>query len=57
MGLGHWVLRDGNWWADFPTTARQIVQFWQLAEETPVDGVIAITDQAMFMIQMVLKSL
>jgi hypothetical protein len=45
MGLGHWVLRDGNWWADFPTTARQIVQFWQLVEETPVDGVIAITDQ------------
>ena len=45
MGLGHWVLRDGNWWADFPTTAQQIVQFWQLVEETPVDGVMAITDQ------------
>ena len=45
MGLGHWLLRDGNWWADFPTTARQIVQFWQLVEETPVDGVIAVTDQ------------
>ncbi len=45
MGLGHWVLRDGNWWADFPATARQVAHFWQLVDETPVDGVIGITDQ------------
>ncbi len=46
MGLGHWVLRDGNWWADFPTTARQIDQFWQLSEgQTSIDGVIGLTDQ------------
>ena len=46
LGLGHWVMRDGNWWADFPTTARQVTQFWQLAGGQPVDGVIGVTDQA-----------
>ncbi|MCB0211927.1 MAG: DUF4012 domain-containing protein, partial [Anaerolineae bacterium] len=24
LGLGHWVMRDGNWWADFPATAQQV---------------------------------
>jgi hypothetical protein len=45
LGLGHWVLRDGNWWADFPTTARQLVSLWQVANDIPVDGVIAINDR------------
>lgn len=46
LGLGHWVMRDGNWWADFPTTAHQVTKFWQLAGGEPVDGVIGLTDQA-----------
>ncbi len=46
MGLGHWVLRDGNWWADFPTTARQVNQFWQLAGgDADIDGVMGLTDE------------
>lgn len=45
MGLGHWYLRDANWWADFPASARQIAEFWQVENNTPLDGVIALTDQ------------
>ncbi len=45
MGLGHWVLRDANWWADFPTTARQVAEFWQDSQGESVDGVIAINEQ------------
>ncbi|MCB0190482.1 MAG: DUF4012 domain-containing protein [Anaerolineae bacterium] len=46
LGLGHWVMRDGNWWADFPATAQQVTEFWKLAGGDPVDGVIGLTDQA-----------
>lgn len=45
MGLGQWVLRDANWWADFPATARQAIELWKDAPNTPTDGVIALTDQ------------
>lgn len=45
MGLGHWVVRDSNWWADFPTSARQAVEMWRHNSDTPVDGVIALTDK------------
>ena len=46
MGLGHWFLRDANWWADFPTSAQQARDFWRVNNnDQPVDGVIAITDQ------------
>lgn len=45
MGLGHWYLRDANWWADFPASARQIAEFWQVENNTSLDGVIALTDQ------------
>ncbi len=44
MGLGHWYLRDANWWADFPATARQAADFWAINHTEPVDGVIAITE-------------
>jgi hypothetical protein len=47
MGLGHWLLRDANWWADFPTTARQAAAFWQAARGEAVDGVIAFNEQAL----------
>ncbi len=45
MGLGHWYLRDANWWADFPTTARQAADFWRVENNIPLDGVIAVTEQ------------
>lgn len=44
LGLGHWVMRDANWWADFRTTAEQVTAFWRLQDSRPVDGVIGITD-------------
>ncbi len=45
MGLGHWYLRDANWWADFPATARQAAKLWYAEHDTPIDGVVAVTDQ------------
>jgi len=45
MGLGHWYLRDANWWADFPATARQAADLWRINNNTPIDGVIAVTEK------------
>ena len=45
MGLGHWYLRDANWWADFPATARQAADLWRINNNVPLDGVIAITEK------------
>jgi len=47
MGLGEWRLRDANWWADFPSTARQAARFWQSVRGTAVDGVIAFNEEAL----------
>jgi hypothetical protein len=47
MGLGEWRLRDANWWADFPSTARQAARFWESVQGTPVDGVIAFNEEAL----------
>ncbi|HTP56677.1 MAG TPA: DUF4012 domain-containing protein, partial [Candidatus Paceibacterota bacterium] len=37
-----WGMRDAAWWADFPTSAGKVMQFWQLEGGSQVDGVIAI---------------
>ncbi len=37
-----WEFQDANWFADFPTSARQIIEFYQDAGGPSVDGVIAI---------------
>ena len=37
-----WEFQDGNWFPDFPSTARQLLQFYQDAGGPSVDGVIAI---------------
>jgi hypothetical protein len=37
-----WGLRDANWFADFPTTASQLLRFYEQGRET-ADGVIAAT--------------
>jgi len=37
-----WGMRDANWFADFPTTARKLLEFFEYGSET-ADGVIAMT--------------
>jgi len=37
-----WEFQDANWFADFPTSARQMLQFYEDAGGPSVDGVIAI---------------
>lgn len=37
-----WGMRDAAWWADFPTSAAKVIQFWRLTGGADVDGVIAI---------------
>lgn len=42
MGLDLWVTRDGNWWPDFPTSARAVADLYTLNQDTPVAGVVAV---------------
>jgi hypothetical protein len=37
-----WEFQDANWFADFPTSARQMIQFFRDAGGPNVDGVIAV---------------
>ncbi|HUO75345.1 MAG TPA: DUF4012 domain-containing protein [Candidatus Paceibacterota bacterium] len=37
-----WGMRDAAWWADFPTSAKKVMQFWKLSGGADVDGVISI---------------
>jgi hypothetical protein len=37
-----WEFQDGNWFPDFPTSARQLMQFYQNAGGPSVDGVLAV---------------
>ncbi|HBF66926.1 MAG TPA: hypothetical protein DDW36_00700 [Candidatus Magasanikbacteria bacterium] len=37
-----WELQDANWFPDFPTSAKQIMWFWEHAGQPSVDGVIAV---------------
>jgi len=39
-----WLFRDSNWWADFPSSAIEIVQSYRYATGREVDGVIAATE-------------
>ena len=41
MGLDLWVTRDGNWWPDFPTSAKAVADLYTLNQGGRVDGVIA----------------
>lgn len=38
-----WALRDSNWFVDFPTSARKMLNFLELESEILADGVIALT--------------
>lgn len=37
-----WEFQDANWFPDFPTSARQIMQFYQASGGGTVDGVVAV---------------
>jgi PAS domain-containing protein len=46
MGSEIWVFRDSNWSPDFPTSAAQAIELYQIGRPGPVDGVIAINLRA-----------
>lgn len=48
MGLEYLLLRDANYWPDFPYSAQTAIELYQRVEPTPpLDGVIAIDQQFM----------
>jgi hypothetical protein len=42
MLAGMLVLRDANWWPDFPTSARMVADLYQQDMGEPSDGVVAV---------------
>ncbi len=40
--LKHFRLRDANWWIDFPTSARTMMELWQTLGQPSVDGIVAV---------------
>lgn len=40
-----WQFHDANWWPDFPTSARKLMEFYEISGGSTVDGVIAITPE------------
>lgn len=53
LGEAGWYLRDANWDADFPTTARQIEWFFEKETGNEVDGTIAIN---LYVVQALLRA-
>ncbi|MFA6474541.1 MAG: DUF4012 domain-containing protein [Patescibacteria group bacterium] len=41
--MANWNLQDANWFPDFPTSAKKMLEFYTSAGRTSVDGVVAIT--------------
>lgn len=39
----NWNLQDANWFPDFATSARKVLEFYDSAGSPPVDGVVAMT--------------
>jgi len=46
MDASQWMLRDANWFPDFPTSAKWTEMFFAMSQSYGVDGVIAIDQQA-----------
>lgn len=42
-----WQFQDANWWADFPSSAKKIIWFYEKAGGPTVDGVIAVNASIM----------
>ena len=40
-----WQFHDTNWWPDFPTSARKLMEFYEISGGSTVDGVVAITPE------------
>ncbi len=47
MDIGVLLLRDVNWWPDFPTSAAMAMQVWESDGNQQVDGVIALDLEGM----------
>jgi len=48
LWVKNWQFRDGNWSADFPTSARKMIEFYQLqGGQEEFDGVIALTTEVL----------
>ncbi len=45
MKTGYFLLRDANWWPNFPTSAQKIAQLYQLHQGVTVDNVLALDSQ------------
>lgn len=45
VNINRWFFRDANWSPDFPTSAREVLRFYDLEKQAPqrLDGVIAVT--------------
>ncbi|MFN8596410.1 MAG: DUF4012 domain-containing protein [Anaerolineae bacterium] len=42
MGSQMWLFRDSNWSPDFPTAARQAIEFYTYTQQVNIDGVMAL---------------
>ncbi|MBK8901341.1 MAG: DUF4012 domain-containing protein [Anaerolineaceae bacterium] len=51
MGADYLLLRDANYWPDFPFTAQKAIELYQIGQpDIPIDGVIAIDQQFIAML-------
>lgn len=46
MYAGNFLLRDANWWPDFPTSARRVAELYRLHQAKSVDSVVALDNRA-----------
>ncbi|NOZ05464.1 MAG: DUF4012 domain-containing protein [Chloroflexi bacterium] len=42
MGIELWVVRDANWFPDFPSAARTAAQIYETDQEVHLDGVVSV---------------
>lgn len=54
MGAGMLVLRDANWWPDFPSSAQIIANLYHQDQNEVVDGVVAVDLQTLHQLVQVL---
>ncbi len=45
LGSSVWLLREANWWPNFPDSGRQVLQFMQADQHLAPDGVIAVDSE------------
>jgi LPXTG-site transpeptidase (sortase) family protein len=57
MNLGHWMLRDATWWADYPASARQVLAFWEAKTGTRPDVVVTINENTVIQLLRLLGSI